>query len=265
MIINPEANGKLNKLFFILSGIFIANVILAELTGMKIFSLTRLMGWEDLHFPFGDKVALDLNMSVGILIWPFVFILSDIVNEYFGKSGVQKMSILTAVLILYCSVLILIGTNLPPAQFWLDQNSVDASGSHLDINYAYKTIFNQGISIIAGSITAFLISQMVDVYAFHYIRRLTGSKKLWLRATGSTVISQLIDSYVILTVAFYIMGNWSFIQVLQVGTVQYLYKVSFAIVLTPLIYLFHYIIDNYLGHKKAVEVIEKTHENWEIK
>jgi len=129
-------------------------------------------------------------------------------------------------------------------------------------NYAYKLIFSQGISIIAGSITAFLLSQFVDVYTFHWIRRLTGHKKLWLRATGSTVVSQLIDSYVILTVAFYIMGKWSFVQVLQVGTIQYLYKVGFAIILTPLVYLFHYIIDRYLGGKKAEEVIEHTNENW---
>jgi len=263
MTINHEANGKLNRLFFILSGIFIANVILAELTGMKIFSLTKALGLEDFHLPFGEKGALDLNMSVGILIWPFVFILSDIVNEYFGKSGVRKMSVLAAILILYCSGLILIGTNLPPADFWQEINGKDPQGNPLNINYAYKMIFNQGVSIIAGSITAFLISQMVDVYAFHYIRRLTGSKKLWLRATGSTVISQLIDSYVILTVAFYLMGNWTFLQVLQVGTVQYIYKVSFAILLTPLIYLFHYIIDNYLGQHKAQEVVEKTHVNWE--
>jgi uncharacterized integral membrane protein (TIGR00697 family) len=91
---------------------------------------------------------------------------------------------------------------------------------------------------------------------------LTGHKQLWLRATGSTVVSQLIDSYVILTVAFYFMGKWSFIQVLQVGTMQYIYKVSFAILLTPLVYLFHFIIDNFLGTKKAVEVIETTNQNW---
>lgn len=260
--IKVEANPKLNKLFYILSGIFIANVILAELTGVKIFSLTHFLGIENWQLPFSGDVKLDLNMSVGILIWPFVFILSDIVNEYFGKSGVQRISILAAILVLYCSVIILISTKLPPAGFWQELNGKDAAGNPLDINFAYTVIFSQGISIIAGSITAFLLSQFVDVYTFHWIRKLTGHKKLWLRATGSTVVSQLIDSYVILTVAFYIMGKWSFVQVLQVGTMQYLYKISFAILLTPLIYLFHYIIDKYLGIKKAEEVIEETNQNW---
>jgi uncharacterized integral membrane protein (TIGR00697 family) len=260
--ITEEGNQKLSKLFYILSGIFIANVILAELTGVKIFSLTHFLAIENWKLPFSGELLPDMNMSVGILIWPFVFILSDIVNEYFGRQGVQRISILAAILVLYCSVIILISTKLPPAAFWQQLNGKDLSGNPLDINYAYTVIFSQGISIIAGSITAFLLSQFVDVYTFHWIRRITGHKKLWLRATGSTVVSQLIDSYVILTVAFYFMGKWSFVQVLQVGTIQYLYKVGFAILLTPLVYLFHYIIDNFLGDKKAVEVIEQTNENW---
>ncbi len=261
-VIKGEGNNKLNRLFYILSGVFIANVILAELTGVKIFSLTHFLGIEGWALPFGDGQKLDLNMSVGILIWPFVFILSDVVNEYFGKKGVQRISILAAILVLYCSIIIVISTKLPPAEFWQDLNGTDPSGQPLNINFAYTLIFSQGVSIIAGSITAFLVSQFVDVYTFHWIRRLTGHKKLWLRATGSTVVSQLIDSFVILTVAFYIMGNWTLLQVLQVGTIQYIYKVSFAIILTPLIYLFHYIIDKYLGDQKAEEVIEKTHEEW---
>lgn len=255
-------NNKLYKLFFILSGVFLANVILAELTGVKIFSLTNFLGLENMENPFSKGEKVNLNMSVGILIWPFVFILSDIINEYFGKSGVQRISILAAIMVLYCSIIIFVSTKLPPAAFWQELNGKDGSGNPLDINFAYTLIFSQGISIIAGSITAFLISQFVDVYTFHWIRKITGHKLLWLRATGSTVVSQLIDSYVVLTVAFYIIGKWSFIQVLQVGTMQYLYKISFAILLTPLIYLFHYIIDRYLGRKKAEEVIEETNINW---
>jgi len=255
-------NNKLSRLFYILSGVFLANVILADFTGVKIFSLSHFLGIENWNWPFGDGSKVDLNMSVGILIWPFVFILSDIINEYFGKKGVQRISILAAILVLYCSIIIVISTKLPPAAFWQELNGKDPSGQPLDINYAYTLIFSQGISIIAGSITAFLVSQFVDVYTFHWIRRLTGHKKLWLRATGSTIISQLIDSFVILIVAFYIMGNWSLARVFDVGITQYIYKVSFAILLTPLIYLIHYIIDSYLGGKKAEEVIKETDENW---
>jgi queuosine precursor transporter len=250
-------NNKLTRLFFILSGIFLANVMLADLTGGKIFSFSKLLSLENMGRPFSE-----LEMSVGILIWPFVFILSDVINEYFGKTGVRKISVLTAIMVLYSSLIILISTKLPPADFWQIANATDDKGNPLDINFAYKLIFGQGIAIIIGSLTAFLISQMVDVYTFHWIRKITGHRLLWLRATGSTVISQLIDSYVVLTVAFYFIGKWSFIQVLQVGTLQYLYKISFAIILTPLIYLFHFIIDRYLGRVKAAKVIEETNKNW---
>jgi queuosine precursor transporter len=259
---NSTGNSKLNKLFFVLSGVFLANVVLAELTGVKIFSMSNLFGLENVNNPFSDGGKINLNMSVGVLIWPFAFILSDIINEYFGKKGVQRISILTAIMVLYCSIIIFISTKLPPAAFWQELNGKDAFGNPLDINYAYKVIFSQGLSIIAGSLTAFLISQLVDVYTFHWIRKITGHKQLWLRATGSTVISQIIDSYVVLTVAFGILGKWSFLQVVPVGTMQYLYKISFAILLTPFIYLFHWIIDRYLGGKKAEEVIEETNKNW---
>ena len=236
---------KRTNLFVILSGIFIANAIIAEMVGVKIFSLEKIFGFAplNLHLPTG---ILNLNLSVGVVIWPLVFVFSDIVNEYFGKEGVRKMSFLTAILIGYSFFVIFAGTNAPPAQFWLDINKTDPSGNAFDINYAYEVIFRQGMGIIIGSICAFLLSQMIDAYSFQWIKNVTGHKKLWLRATGSTIISQLFDSFVILYIAFYIFGNWSFEQVLAVGIVQYFYKVILAIIMTPLLYVIHYIVDRYL-------------------
>jgi uncharacterized integral membrane protein (TIGR00697 family) len=257
MTLPATENNKITKLFFILSGVFLVNVIIADLTGGKIFSFSKLLGIDDMPAPLSN-----LEMSVGVLIWPLVFLLSDIINEYFGKEGVKKISFLAAIMVLYSSIIVLVSTKLPPALSWVQLNGKDGVGNVMDINYAYKSIFSSGISIIIGSITAFLISQMVDVYAFHWIRKITGHKLLWLRATGSTVISQLIDSYVILTVAFYMLGKWNFSQVIHIGTMQYLYKISLAIILTPLVYLFHYLIDRFLGEKKAVEVIERTNKHW---
>jgi len=120
-----------------------------------------------------------------------------------------------------------------------------------------------GLGIIVGSLTAFLVSQLVDAYVFHYFRKLTGHKFLWLRATGSTVVSQLIDSFVILFIAFYFLGNWSLEQVFRVGLVQYIYKVLLAIALTPLIYLVHIAIDKYLGKETSEILIEEADQNWE--
>jgi len=199
------------------------------------------------QIPFWGGQKLDFNLSVGVVIWPFVFLISDLINEYFGREGVRKISFITAGMIAWSFLVILAGTELPPAQFWLDLNNTDPAGNAFDINFAYSSIFRAGMGIIAGSLTAFLVSQLIDAYTFHYLKRLTGHKRLWLRATGSTIVSQLIDSFVILFIAFFMLGNWSLQQVFQVGLVQYTYKVALAILLTPLIYIAHWIIDRYLG------------------
>ena len=107
---------KRTTLFFILSGIFITNALIAEFGGVKIFSLETLLGLRPAHVNlFGTP--LDFNMSVGVLIWPFVFIISDIINEYFGKQGVRKISFFTAILIAYSFVIVLAWTKMPPADF----------------------------------------------------------------------------------------------------------------------------------------------------
>ncbi len=252
MISNVQTNRN-QQLYLVLSAIFLTNAIVAEFAGVKIFSLEKLLGLMPAQLPFFGGQKLDFNLSVGVVIWPLVFIISDLVNEYFGREGVRKISFITAGMIAWSFMIVLAGTGLPPADFWLGLNNTDPSGNSFDINYAYTSIFRAGMGIIVGSLAAFLVSQLIDAYAFHYLKKLTGSKKLWLRATGSTVISQLIDSFVILFIAFFLLGNWSMQQVLQVGLVQYTYKVSLAILLTPLIYLAHWIIDGYLGKRKQAE------------
>ncbi len=256
-----QAFSKKHNLFIILSTFFLANAIIAELIGVKILSLEKILNIEPLNLPFIGDSLLSLNMSVGVIIWPIVFIISDIINEYFGPSGVKKISIIGAALISYAFIIIFFATKSPAADFWLNNNSIDSAGNPFDIDFAYSTIFRQGLGICVGSITAFMVGQLVDAYAFHYIRLVTQHRWLWLRATGSTVISQLIDSFLILFIAFYLMGNWTLIQVVSVGLIQYLYKIFIAIVLTPVIYWMHYFIDKYLGKEAAHELIEEASLN----
>jgi len=87
---NQLHHHKKTNLFFILSGVFIANAIIAELTGGKIFSVEKIIGIQLLNFNFPGEHPFGLNVIVGVVIWPLVFILSDIVNEYFGRKGVKK-------------------------------------------------------------------------------------------------------------------------------------------------------------------------------
>jgi|TARA_B100000809_G_scaffold154173_1_gene151560 hypothetical protein len=231
---------KRNNIFFILSGIFITNAIIAEILGTKIF-----------EFDF----ILNFNMSVGVIIWPVVFITTDIINEYFGKKGIKKISYFTILLIIYVFIIIYMSTKLTPNNYWLNINSVDNHGNPFNIDYAYNIIFLQSTGIIIGSIIAFLIAQILDVIVFHKLKRMTKGKFIWLRATGSTLISQFIDSFVVLFIAFYLLAPndkvWSLSQVFSVGFDNYTFKFIIAILITPLIYLTHYLIDSYMGEALA--------------
>lgn len=258
--IAEEKNGKRNKLFIFLAGFFVTNALIAEMVGIKIFSLEGTFGFPPVHLNiFGN--TLDFNLTAGTILWPFVFVSTDIINEYFGKAGVRRISVFTAGLIAYGFLIIGISTLLEPAAFWLDQNKVDSTGNPFNIDTAFNTIFRQGMGIITASLTAFLIGQLVDVYVFQKLRKFSGGKMLWLRATGSTMVSQLIDSFVVLFIAFYLLGNWPIKLVLQVSVLNYIAKGFLAIMLTPLLYFVHASIDSYLGKDEADKMIEEAAES----
>lgn len=246
---------KKNRLFIILSGIFITNALLAEMIGAKIFSFERTIGMEPANLTILG-FTMDFNLTAGVLIWPVVFITTDLINEYFGKPGVKRISYLTAGLIAYAFLVIFFSIELPPAGWWLDASATDPEGNSFNIDYAFGKIFGQGLRIIFGSLTAFLIGQLVDVFVFQKLKHVTGSKMLWLRATGSTLISQFIDSFVVLFIAFY--GIFSTRQLIAIGITNYIYKFCVAIVLTPLIYAGHAWIDKYLGKENAARISEEA-------
>jgi len=243
----PVLNQKGAKLFVILAGIFITNALIAEFVGVKIFALEDTLGLEKLNWNlFGQKGSLML--SAGVLIWPVVFIMADVINEYFGKRGVLFLSYLTAILIAFGFVVIFMSIHLSPADFWI----VDFKSRGVDdMQVAFSAVYGQGLYIIVGSIIAFLVGQLIDAVVFQRIKRMTGGKYIWFRATASTVLSQLIDSYLVIYIAFVIGNDWSISLFLAVSTVNFLYKVLMAILFLPLLYLVHGIIDKYLGKKIA--------------
>lgn len=251
MAYSKDFEYKKNNLFLVLAGFFITNAIIAEIVGVKIFSLEKWLNTDPAQINFFGQLILDFNLTAGVILWPAVFVSTDIINEYFGKKGVQKITYLTVGLISFAFLIIYIITILPPADFWLDINSKDAEGNAFNIDFAFKSIFRQGLGIIIGSLVAFLVAQLLDVFVFQKLRKNTGSGKIWLRATGSTLVSQFIDSFVVLIIAFYVWGNWSLNQVIAVGIINYIYKFTVAIALTPLIYLGHALIDKYLGKENA--------------
>lgn len=250
-----ETSRKRNNLFIILAGIFITNALLAEMIGVKIFSAEGTFGFQPAQLNILG-FTMDFNLTAGAIIWPIVFVTTDLINEYFGKPGVKKISYFTAGLIAYAFAVIFITMLLTPADFWLNAYGKDPTGNDFDIDHAYNTIFGQGLRIIIGSLIAFLVGQLVDVFVFQKLRKMTGTKMLWLRATGSTLVSQFVDSFVVLFIAFY--GIFTNDQIIAIGITNYIYKFVVAILLTPVIYLGHYLIDSYLGKEAAIKISEEA-------
>lgn len=239
------------KLFIILAGLFSTNAIVAEFIGGKIFSLERTLGFDPLTFSLFGEQGLSFNLTAGVLMWPVVFIMTDLINEYYGMRGVRFLSYLTVALIGISFFAAYGAIGLTPADWWV---GVNAEKGIPDTQKAYAQIFGQGMWIIVASIIAFLIGQVLDVFIFHKIKERTGEKYIWLRATGSTLVSQLIDSLVVISIAFKLGQDWSWPKVLAIAGVGYIYKFVVAILITPLIYGVHFLIEKYLGEKLASDM-----------
>ncbi len=241
-------DSRANRLFLMLTGFFLTNAIIGEFVGVKIFALEATLGVAPFNWTlFG--ITGTLNFTAGVIVWPFVFILTDVINEYFGVRGVRFISWVAVALISYAYLVAYVTISLAPAKFWVD---VNATMGVPDIQTAFAQIFGQGMWTILGSLVAFLVGQLIDVVIFHRILKITGEKHRWLRATASTAVSQILDSFIVLYIAFVIgPQHWSIAQFLAVGTVNYVYKMTAAIVLIPLLYAGGVVIEKYLGRAEA--------------
>ncbi|MBA2612712.1 MAG: queuosine precursor transporter [Bacteroidetes bacterium] len=218
-----DFNKRKDLVFIILAGFFITNAIVAELIGGKLIQFFGLF-----------------TQSIGIILWPVVFILTDLINEHYGKQGVRKLTYITVGLIAYTFILISIGLNINAVQFSPvnDEN--------------FRIVFGQSQWIIVGSIIAFFASQLVDVYVFWIFRNKTGNKMIWLRATGSTVVSQLVDTFIVQYVAFVLPGKWTTDEFIHNACWGYSFKLLIAVALIPFIYLGHYAINKFLDKDKNI-------------
>ncbi len=241
-------SSKPARLFIFMSGLFVTNALIAEFVGVKIFALEDTLGLPAFDWRlFGQRGSL--SFTAGVMLWPIVFIMTDVINEYFGVRGVRLISWLAVAFIAYAFLFAYLAIGLTPAGWWV---TVGSARGVPDMQAAFASVFGQGLWTIGGSITAFLIGQLIDVALFHRIRRATGERWVWLRATGSTAISQLIDSFVVLYIAF-VLGpqQWPVDLFLAVGTVNYGYKMLMAVLLIPLLYLGRRFIFAYLGAETA--------------
>lgn len=218
-------------LFLVLAGLFITNAVTAELISNKLISVPISFSL------FGHKIG-PLVTVIGILPWPVVFLLTDLLNEFYGAKTVRKLSWITAGLILYCFVIVGVSLKIP---------ALEIPNSQLADNRSYNLVFGQAQMVIVGSIAAFLFSQLLDASLFKWIKSKTGDRFIWLRSTGSTVISQLIDSYIVLFIGFVLPGSMSFQDFLSIAPTNYLLKLLIGLALTPLIYAGHFTVKKYLA------------------
>jgi uncharacterized integral membrane protein (TIGR00697 family) len=233
-----------SRLLVALTAIFIANALIAEFVGVKIFAMEDTLGMEPLDWRLFGQTG-SLSFTAGVMLWPIVFIMTDVINEHFGVRGVRLISWLAVACIVYAFIFAYLAIGLEPAGWWV---TVNAERGVPDMQAAFVSTFGQSLWTIGGSVTAFLVGQMVDVMVFQRIRAATGERWVWLRATGSTAVSQLVDSFIVLYIAF-VLGpqQWPVPLFLAVGTVNYAYKMTMAIALIPLLYLGRRLIRAYLA------------------
>ena len=213
----PEHDpSRRDRVFVVLAGIFVTHALLGEMTGGKLIVLGGF------------------TMSIGVIPWPAVFVTTDLVNEYYGPKAVRRLTWLAMGLIAYAFVLL-----------WLCMQ-VPAAGISPVTGEAFDMVFGQSMGIIIGSITAFAVSQLLDAAVFVLLRNKTAGKLLWLRAVGSTVVSQLIDSFIVTFIAFVFFGTMTFAEGAEVSVTNYVYKFLIAIGTLPVIYAGHGIMDRYL-------------------
>jgi len=245
---------KPTRLFIFLGGFFIANAIVAEVIGVKIFSLEDTLGIQKADFKLLGVDHLSFSLSVGVIPWPVVFVMTDIINEYYGVKGVRFLSVLTAVLILFAFFVFYFAIHTSPdTNFWTGSYSKEGVP---DMQAAYTAIFGQGMNIIVGSLAAFMLGQLADAFVFRRIKFMTGEKRIWARATVSTLVSQLIDSFVVTYIAFYIFRGVSLGQCTAWALTSYTYKFLIAILFTPAIYIIHWFVEKYLGKDLAKNMKE---------
>lgn len=211
------APSRRDSVFLVLAGVFITHALLGEIMGGK---LVRVGDWI---------------MSVGVVPWPVVFVSTDLVNEYFGPKAVRRLTLLTIGLIAYAFAVIYACIAVPVA----DISPVDQG--------SFVTVLGQSMWIIVGSIIAFAVSQLVDVFVFTKLRAKTSGRLLWARAVGSTVVAQFVDTFLINAIAFGLPGKITAAQVVELSITNYAYKFLIAIATLPLVYLGHNIVDRYLA------------------
>lgn len=209
-----------HRFFVWLSAIFVAALITSDLIGGKVF---RVWG---------------IDLSVGMIPFPLTFLLTDIVNEFYGTEGARRITFVGLGVAVFVFAIINLAIALPTSP------ESPMRGDQ------FKAVFGWSSRLYVASLTAYLIGQLLDISVFLALRRLTGHRLLWLRSTGSTVLSQAVDTLVVSFVLF--TGTKSTTFILTIARNSYLVKLALAVGLTPLIYAGHALLRRHLHVSEAL-------------
>jgi uncharacterized integral membrane protein (TIGR00697 family) len=224
------------KLYLYLCAIFLTALLIGDTIGSKIFTLTIPLGVAKLH----------ATLSVGSIWFPITFLLTDVINEFYGSVGARMVTFVGFWMALFAFVVILAARRIPAAPFSpITQEQFDQ-------------VLGNANRIFFASLIAYLVGQLVDISIFQAAKRLTQSRHIWLRSTGSTVVSQLIDTVVVTYVAF--AGKLTAGQLRQMASTSYAVKLTMAIGLTPVIYAMHGVIHARLHAAEAPATVERLHQ-----
>ena len=209
---------KANNLYLILSGIFIASLVSCNLIFQKFFEI-------EIWLPFIGNYTF--SQSVGLLPYPITFLVTDIISEIYGKDRANQVVTSGLVASIFMLIVVSLADIIPMAPW----SPVDSDTFH--------KVFGLSAAAVFASMMAYLFAQYVDIRIFHFWKRLTKGKHLWLRNNASTVFSQFIDtSSVLLLLCFFGVIGWERFGILLLN--GFLFKVFFAAFDTPFVYMIVY-------------------------
>lgn len=250
----PQRVPRSQVLLITLCSLFVGFFVTAELLGAKLWEFSFGFGPRDIGLGEGAKFVA----TAGILAFPLTFILTDIINEYFGLRMVRLFTIAAIVVNLALQPVVQAAIRVPAVSF---TEGVSAA----EVQSAYSLALGQTWAIVVASLFAFALGQMLDARVFTWLRHKTGGKMLWLRAQGSTVVSQLVDSFVVIFLAFVIlpaalgMSHMSARTAAEISLTNYVYKFFIAVGITPVLYGVHALVERYLGEAETQALIHAAH------
>lgn len=219
-----------DRVYVVLAMVFATLLVLTNIIGQKLF------------------ILFDQTLTAGLITYPLTFLITDIVSEIYGKRRADRMVYLGFFMTLLMLVIVQISIALPASPFWGSTIAVGLDDGDAMQN-AWLASFGVGWWLVTGSMCAYLVAQLLDNSMFHFWRRVTNGKYLWLRNNGSTMVSQLFDTFIVNSFLFYGAFGWEFWQGVKVMFIIYLFKLAIAAMDTPFCYLAIWQVRKFIDNK----------------